>query len=71
MQENGENNEFFEKYCPHIGGRVTLVSGHGERSCLSCHLCHGQKCENRSYNTVFCAQGKSGVDINEKQKQRC
>ena len=63
MQENGE---LFQKYCAHIGGRVTVVSAEGGRACLSSHLCHGQKCEERNFNTV---QGKAcvrGIDINEK-----
>ena len=63
MQENGE---LFQKYCAHIGGRVTVISGVQGKTCLCAHLCHGQKCEERNFNTaqgLFCARG---IDINEK-----
>lgn len=66
MQENGENGEFFQKYCAHIGGRVTVISGEWGKTCLSSHLCHGQKCEERNFNTAFGTSGVRGIDINEK-----
>ncbi|MBQ9746149.1 MAG: hypothetical protein IJW21_04945 [Clostridia bacterium] len=66
MQENGENKEFFQKYCPHLGARVTVVSGEAGRACLCSHLCHGQNCENSKRNSVSCLRGGSVVDINEK-----
>ncbi|MBQ8449256.1 MAG: hypothetical protein IJX27_10060 [Clostridia bacterium] len=65
MQENGE---LFQKYCAHIGGRVTVVSAEGGRACLSSHLCHGQKCEERNFNTALGLLGVRSVDINQKQE---
>ena len=66
MSENGENNELFQKYCAHIGGRVTVMTGKNGAVCLSSHLCHGQKCENRNLNSRFSDTGKMRIDINEK-----
>jgi putative hemolysin len=65
MQENGE---IFQKYCAHIGGRVTVFSGEGGKLCLSSHLCHGQKCEERKFNTALGSLGACRVDINQKQE---
>ena len=65
MQENGENGELFQKYCAHIDGRVTVVAGEFGKKCLSSHLCHGQKCEERNFNTAFGVHGLRGIDINE------
>ena len=61
MQENGE---LFQKYCAHIGGCVTVVSGKEGKNCLCAHLCHGQNCENKNFNAVSRIYG--GVNINEK-----
>ena len=66
MQENGENGELFQKYCAHVGGRVTVLTGKNGKTCLSSHLCHGQKCEERNFNTALGACGVHGIDINEK-----
>jgi len=62
MQENGE---LFQKYCAHIGGRVTVLSGENGRTCLCSHLCHGQKCEERNFNAARGPFGVRGVDIKE------
>jgi putative hemolysin len=62
MQENGE---LFQKYCAHIGGRVTVLSGENGKTCLSAHLCHGQKCEERNFNTACAPKNVRGIDINE------
>ena len=62
MQENGE---LFQKYCAHIGGRVTVLSGENGKTCLCAHLCHGQKCEERNFNTACVSKSARGIDINE------
>ena len=62
MQENGE---LFQKYCAHIGGRVTVLSGENGRTCLCAHLCHGQKCEERNLDSAYGTCGVRGVDIKE------
>lgn len=61
-----ENIELFQKYCAHIGGCVTVVSGVNGKSCLSAHLCHGQKCEERNFNTAYGSKSVRGIDIKEK-----
>ena len=63
MQENGE---LFQKYCAHIGGCVTVVSGKEGKNCLCAHLCHGQKCEERNFNTAHGGKSALGIDINQK-----
>jgi putative hemolysin len=62
MQENGE---LFQKYCAHIGGRVTVFSGEKGKTCLCAHLCHGQKCEERNFNTACVSKNAHGIDIKE------
>jgi putative hemolysin len=62
MQKNGE---LFQKYCAHIGGRVTVISGENGKNCLCAHLCHGQKCEERNFNTACAPKNVRGIDINE------
>jgi hypothetical protein len=60
-----ENVELFQKYCAHIGGCVTVVSGVNGKTCLSAHLCHGQKCEERNLDSAYGTFGVRGVDIKE------